>query len=189
MAKPLTIEYSGGLYPVMARGDPRDVLGRITSVATTVNGAAVTLAGNRSFRPDGLLLGQNFGNGVNELRTYDTQGQLKYQSLASADTRLYDYDANGNLKTLQSLPLVGSYTYDALDRLNLDQRTTTATTRSSFTYDANGNRKTENLGSYAYLANSNRLSSTPSGSITLDAAGNTLSDGTRSYTYNNAGHL
>ncbi len=167
---------------------PRDVLGRITAVATSVNGTAVTLAGNRSFRPDGLLLSQNFGNGVNELRTYDTQGRLTYQSLASADTRLYDYDANGNLKTLQSLPLVGSYNYDALDRLSLDQRTTTATTSSSFTYDANGNRKTENTGSYAYLANSNRLSSTPSGSITLDAAGNTLSDGTRSYTYNNAGH-
>jgi RHS repeat-associated protein len=168
---------------------PRDVLGRIMSVATSVNGTAVTLAGNRSFRPDGLLLGQNFGNGVNELRQYDTQGRLTYQSLASADTRLYAYDANGNLKGLQSLPLVGSYNYDGLDRLNLDQRTTTATTSSTFTYDANGNRQSENLGTYAYLANSNRLTSTPTGSITLDAAGNTLSDGTRSYTYNNAGHL
>ena len=166
-----------------------DLLGRITSVSTVVNSTAVTVASTRSFRPDGLLLGQNFGNGLNELRQYDTQGRLTYQSLASADTRLYGYDANGNLKGLQSLPLVGAYNYDALDRLSLDQRTTTATTSSTFTYDANGNRQSENLGSYAYLANSNRLSTTPAGSITLDAAGNTLGDGTRSYTYNNAGHL
>jgi len=167
----------------------RDVLGRITSVATSVNGTAVTVASARSFRPDGLLLGQSFGNGLNELRQYDTQGRLTYQSLGNADTRLYSYDANGNLKGLQSLPLVGSYNYDALDRLSLDQRTTTATTSSTFTYDANGNRQSENLGTYAYLTNSNRLSTTPSGGITLDAAGNTLSDGTRSYTYNNARHL
>jgi RHS repeat-associated protein len=167
----------------------RDVLGRITAVTTSVNGTAVTVASARRFRPDGLLLSQSFGNGLNEVRQYDTQGRLTYQSLASADTRLYTYDANGNLKGLQSLPLVGTYNYDALDRLSLDQRTATATTSSTFTYDANGNRQSENLGSYAYLANSNRLSSTPQGSITLDAAGNTLSDGTRSYTYNNAGHV
>jgi hypothetical protein len=97
-----------------------------------------------------------------------------YQSLASADTRVYNYDPNGNLKGLQSLPLVGVYDYDGLDRLSLDQRTTTATTSSTFTFDANGNRKTENLGSYAYLANSNRLQSTQQGAIYLDAAGNTL---------------
>lgn len=168
---------------------PRDALGRITDVSTSVNGTAATIASARSFRPDGLLLGQRFGNGLDEVRQYDLQGRLTYQSLGSADTRLYDYDANGNLKTLQSLPLVGVYGYDALDRLSQDQRTTTATTSSSFTYDANGNRQSENLGTYSYLANSNRLSTTPTGGITLDAAGNTLSDGTRSYTYNNAGHL
>jgi RHS repeat-associated protein len=168
---------------------PRDALGRITDVTGTVNGSPVTIASSRSFRPDGLLLGQTFGNGLNEVRQYDTQGRMNYQSLASADTRVYSYDPNGNLKGLQSLPLVGVYGYDALDRLNLDQRTTTATTSSTFTFDANGNRKTENLGSYAYLANSNRLQSTPQGSISLDPAGNTLSDGLRSYTYNNAGQV
>ena len=180
-----SITYPGGRVV----NTPRDVLGRITSVTTTVNGTAATIASARSFRPDGLLLSQNFGNGLNEARQYDTQGRLTYSALGSADTRLYTYDANGNLKGLQSLPQVGAYTYDALDRLSLDQRTTTATTSSAFTFDANGNRKSENLGAYTYLANSNRLSTTPAGSITLDNAGNTLSDGTRSYTYNNAGQL
>ena len=80
---------------------PRDALGRITSVATTVNGAAVTLSTNRTYRPDGLLLGQSAGNGINEVRRYNTQGQLTYQSVGTADTRLYGYDANGNLKSLQ----------------------------------------------------------------------------------------
>ena len=88
--------HSGGICPVTARGDPRDVLGLVTSVATVVGGSAVTLSSGRSYRPDGLLLGQSFGNGLNELRQYDTQGRLTYQSLGTADTRLYSYDANGN---------------------------------------------------------------------------------------------
>ena len=60
---------------------------------------------------------------------------------------------------------------------------------TQLTHDPNGNRKTENVGTYAYLANSNRLTTAPGGAITLDAAGNTVSDGTRSYTYNHAGQL
>jgi RHS repeat-associated protein len=168
---------------------PRDVLGRITAVTSSVNGSAVTLAGNRSFRPDGLLLGQSFGNGLNELRQYDTQGRLTYQSLASADTRLYGYDANGNLTSEQSLPQVGAYAYDALNRLTQDAITSTPASTLTLTYDGNGNRLSENTGSYAYLATSNRLTTTPAGSISLDAAGNTVGDGARSFVYNQAGQL
>jgi len=50
----------------------RDARGRIEVVTDTVNGAAAAIASGRSFLPDGLLLGQSFGNDLNELRQYDT---------------------------------------------------------------------------------------------------------------------
>ena len=167
----------------------RNLKGDVVAVNMTLNGVNTTLISSLSYRPDGLPLSLAFGNNLTDTRTYDTQGRLTYQSIGTADTRLYTYDANGNLTKLQSLPQVGTYTYDVLDRLKQEDRTTQGTVSSTWTYDLNGNRKTENSGTYAYLANSNRLQSTPSGTISLDAMGNTLSDGIRSYTYNNAGHL
>ncbi len=176
----------------------RDVLGRITSVATPVNGTATTVVGARSFRPDGLLLTQTFANGINEVRQYDTQGRLTYQSLATADTRLYAYDANGNLKGLQSLPQVGSYGYDALDRLTAQ---TLNTAPYAATYDPNGNRLTATApgqsARLAYAAQANRLTQVTINAVpyalTLDAAGNTTGigspQGTAGLAYNAAGRL
>jgi len=167
----------------------RDGRGNILASSMTLHGVTTPLVSGGVFRPDGLPTSRSFGNNLTDIRIYDTQGQLREQYLGSADTRLYAFDANGNLTGLQSLPQVGAYQYDALDRLKKEDRTTQATTTTNWTYDANGNRKTQNTGSYAYLANSNRLTTAPGGAISLDAAGNTLYDGTRSYTYNNAGQL
>lgn len=167
----------------------RDALGRIATATMALNGVNTTLVTAAGYRPDGLVASLAFGNGLTDTRLYDTQGRLREQYLGNADTRLYAYDANGNLTGLQSLPQVGAYTYDPLNRLSRDQITSPPTGDTTFTYDANGNRLSENTGSYAYLAGSNRLTSAPGNSISLDAAGNTLSDGIRSYSYNNAGHL
>jgi YD repeat-containing protein len=167
----------------------RDARGNIQAASMTHAGTITPLVSAASYRPDGLPTSRTFGNNLTDIRAYDTQGQLREMYLGSADTRLYAYDANGNLTGKQTLPEVGAYAYDALDRLKKEDRTTQATVTTNWTYDANGNRKTQNTGSYAYLANSNRLTTAAGSSISLDAAGNTLSDGTRSYTYNNAGQL
>jgi len=168
----------------------RDVLGRIASVTTTVNGQPQTVVGNRGYRPDGLVTAETYGNNLNATRVYDTKGQLRELYVGSVDTRLFGYDLNGNLTSTQALPQVGAYLYDALDRLTQDQITTTGTTITTFGYDANGNRTSENSGTYIYLVASNRLSSTPSGSVTVNNAGQTLSDGSgRSYIYNAAGQV
>lgn len=164
----------------------RDALGRIAGITTTVNGQAQTVVTNRGYRPDGLVTAETFGNNLNATRVYDTKGQLRELYVGSIDTRLFGYDANGNLKSEQATPQVGGYVYDALDRLTQDQLTATTT----FGYDANGNRTTENTGVYIYLPASNRLSATPSGSVTVNSAGQTLSDSSgRSYTYNAAGQI
>ncbi len=171
----------------------RDALGRIGTVTTTVNGLAQTVVAGRTYRADGLLLGQTFGNGLGEARQYDLQGRLTYQSLGSADTRVYGYDANGNLTGKQSLPEVAAYRYDALDRLTDELA---GTDHNAFSYDANGNRLTDltragQTRSHAYAAGSNRLQQRGAQTLTLDAAGNTLADrnGARAFGYDQAGRL
>jgi len=170
----------------------RDSLGRISTIATMLNGAAQNLVSARSYRADGLLLAQTFGNGLTEARQYDLQGRLIYQSLGNADIRIYAYDANGNLTNKQTLPDVASYGYDALDRLTAE---TTLTGNDAFTYDPNGNRlsgllNNGNTQAYSYEGGSNRLSRRGNKTVTLDPAGNTLSDyAGRSYEYDAAGRL
>ena len=167
----------------------RDVRGNIQAASMILNGVTTALISGGVFRPDGLPTSRSFGNGLTDIRAYDTQGRLRELYLGSADTRLFSYDANGNLTGKQTLPEVGAYTYDTLNRLKQETRTTQGAATTTWTYDANGNRKTQNTGAYAYLAASNRLTTALGSAITLDAAGNTLSDGLRSYSYNNAGQL
>ncbi|MFL6621495.1 MAG: RHS repeat-associated core domain-containing protein, partial [Sulfurifustis sp.] len=161
----------------------------ITSVSATVNGGSQNVDTSRTYRPDGLLLSQTYGNGIAETKQYDLQGRLTNQFLGSADTRVYGYDANSNLTSLQSLPQVRSYTYDALDRLTIDSITSTPSSTITLSYDPNGNRTSDGTNTYSYTANSNQLNQVGSNSITTDAAGNITNDGTNTYSYNNDGHL
>jgi RHS repeat-associated protein len=166
----------------------RNSIGQVGDVSVTVNSTSTALVSGRTYRADGLLLSQAFGNGLNEIRQYDLQGRLSYQSLGSADTRVYGYDPNSNLTSEHSLPQVGAFGYDALNRLT-QSTLTDPTASSSYGYDANGNRTSDARGSYSYLTATNRLSTAPGTSITLDPAGNMLSNGPLSFGYNNAGHL
>ncbi len=172
----------------------RDSLGRITTVSTTVNGSSQNIVSARTYRPDGLLTGETFGNGISETRQYDLQGRPTLQFLGNADTRVYSYDPNSNLTQEQSLPQVGNYMYDSLDRLNQETLTAKNTENLNYGYDANGNRSTlttnNKTGFYNYTPNSNRLVNTPQGSVTLDSMGNTLTDAQgRNFSYTNAGQL
>jgi len=172
----------------------RDALGRITEVNTTFDGQTTAITQAMSYRADGLLTGQTFGNGLAETRQYDQQGRLLGQSLANADTRAYDYDANGNLVSKQTMPNMGSYSYDALDRLTGETLSNGVVDTLAYSYDGNGNRltRTENgtTAPYSYAADSNRLTAIDAKALTLDAAGNTLTDAEgRSFTYNATGRL
>jgi RHS repeat-associated protein len=168
---------------------PRNAGGRISGVTATVNGSNQALVSGRTYRADGLLLTQRYGNGLDETRGYDLQGRLTNQSLGTADTRVSGYDANGNVTSLQNAALTGSYDYDALDRLIQDSITSLPSSGVSLGYDANGNRTSDGGGIYIYQSASNRLSQYHGQAITLDAAGNTINDGTYTYAYNNAGEL
>ena len=82
---------------------------------------------------------------------------------------------------------MAGYTYDLLNRLWTD----TDPTPLSFTYDANGNRKTGAGITYTYLPNTNRLATVAGQTITVSPNGNVLADPAngRTYTYNSANEL
>ena len=192
MNRVMSITYPDGRIATYAR----DVLGRITDVNMTVNRVATNLVNSLTYRADRLLTGQVFGNGVTESREYDLQGRLLTQTVGTTDTRIYTYDANGNVTAFTGNAASASYGYDELDRLTED---TASISTSNFTYDASGNRLTRiqdgKTLTYTYEPNTNRLdqvdTETEPKDVVLDTAGNTLSDRNtkRTFTYNNAGRL
>ncbi|MHB8348636.1 MAG: hypothetical protein ACYDHM_16115 [Acidiferrobacterales bacterium] len=94
----------------------RDALERITSVTATVHGTMVTLVTQMTWCADNLLSSETWVNGLGETRDYDYAGRLTTQTIGT-DTRVYGYDANGNLTSLQTLPAVDCYGYDRVDRI------------------------------------------------------------------------
>lgn len=171
----------------------RDAVGRIQDIGTRAapSEALVDVVSNRSYRADGLVTAQTFGNGLVESRTYDLQGRLLTQDAGTVDNQAYTYDANGNV-VARSDAETADYQYDSLDRLSQELRLTDIL---DFTYDANGNRLTRALNgaseTYTYAPASNQLTGIDGTSVVLDATGNTLSDqnGTRTFTYNQAGRV
>ncbi|WP_018079194.1 RHS repeat-associated core domain-containing protein [Thiobacillus denitrificans] len=152
----------------------RDAIGRVTAVSS--NGSS--LLSGRTYRADGLVKAQTWGNGLAETKGYDLQGRLTGWTVGTLLNRTFAYDANGNQIQKDS----NSFQYDPLDRLIGEPSQILA-------YDANSNRLLDGTGPYSYTPASNRMATGPPGSVTLDAAGNTLAYAGQSYTYNQVGKL
>ena len=183
----------------------RDAIGRVTDISVTYQGNTQSLLTGRSYRADNLSTGHTLGNGLIDARLYDLQGRLTQQDITGLFTKTYQYDANGNILSQDSIPdpvlkdkyqedgfAAPSYTYDVLDRI-IAENSTLGTLL--FTYDENGNRLNKQRNTkdrpYSYNANTNQLTSVNNKAITLDEVGNTLSDknGKRQYTYNQRNQL
>lgn len=176
----------------------RDARRQVASITTTVdsdpvaivsnlllNGSPVTLVSNRVYNADGTLRSQSFGNGLTESRIHDLAGRLKTQSIGGIESRSYDYDKNGNLTTRVNGGINATESYDTLDRLTTDNDGSAET----YTYDANGNRKTRNSATYTYTPNTNRLTAISGTSLSYDGAGNILTSGAQGFTYTGANEL
>lgn len=176
----------------------RDMIGRITDVKFEIDGVGIPILNNRLYRADGLATSNVLGNGLLDVRQYDTQGQLVAQGLGTIDSRSYQFDANGNIlnrdqRTGESSDYLGaSFVYDALDRVVAEAG---PQGRFEFTYDANGNRtskfKNDAMRYYEFGAATNRLSKANGKEVILDAAGNVLEDrkGKRAFIYDPMGRL
>jgi RHS repeat-associated protein len=139
-----------------------DSLSRLLSVlhqagGTTIDGAAyaVDAVGNRTAK-------QNLLNGVTENYTYDLIYQLTQAAQGTNVTESYAYDAVGNRLTSLTVP---SLSYNSSNEL-------LSTSRSSYTYDYNGNltSKTNSSGTTGFTWDyENRLTS-----VTLPGSGGTV---------------
>ncbi len=145
--------------------------------ATTATGLSVVLAQNITYLPmGGPLVSMNLGNGLSYSAQYDTGYRLQSFQYGSVYGQSYSRDPVGNITQITSLNNEAPryFTYDRLNRLRQE-----TPGPQQYSYDRLGNRLSHINGhqatiSYAYAADSNRLSSIDQFSRSYDSAGNTL---------------
>jgi len=151
----------------------RDAMGRITAVAAKTLGAATPtpVISTITYQPFGPPNALTYGNGVVELRSFD----LDYRLTALADA--------GNA-AIQGL----SYGYNAANDVLSITDAVTASNTQSFGYDTLDRLASASGGygalAYTYDANGNRLTENPATPITLDGLGSITG-----LAYNQAGRL
>jgi len=159
----------------------RNAQGRIQAV--TLDGANVVTG--RTYRGDGRLLSQSWGNGLSETRSYNGLGRLASYALGSVENETSTYDPAGNLTARSGSSWSIGYGYDALDRLTTDHG---GSGNRGYTYDANGNRLSKTVdgspSAYTYQASTNRLATVAGSPVTLDVEGRTTTVPSSSYGYN-----
>ena len=180
-----------------------DVTGRITQVDTTLNGSSKTLASSISYLPYGGITGLTYGNSLSLSQGYDNQ----YRSTSIVGdpvlARTYEYDANGNVTSLEddeaagneALESPGIYTYDQYTNL-LDSITWGQST-IVYDYDDNANTVSTDDRTYVYDS-SNQLIEVWDGAnqiagYTYNGAGQRIKkvtqSGTKIFHYDLRGHL
>jgi RHS repeat-associated protein len=164
--------------------------GRVTGIS--VNGTVLLSDVIRD--PFGALRQWTWGNSSLMVRTYDLDGRLK-QIDSGGDLRELDYDEAGRLignVRVGSPSLSWTYDYNDEDQLVSAQRSGAT---YGWTYDANGNRKTQTgvaATTSTIASTSNRMTSSTGAlarTYTYDAAGNIKTFSNRVLTYNNRGRL
>lgn len=178
-----------------------DSMGRISQIATTLNGVTAILASSIVYEPFGGVHSFNFGDGLTApvksyIRQRDQDGRIASYTLPGKILSI-GYDADSRISFVSDptdLANPANYTYDPLSRLTSYAQ---GTISQGYSYDADGNRISQTLGTtlsnFSYVPNSNMLASIQTGAITQtlvqDANGATTSDATRQYGYDNRGRL
>jgi RHS repeat-associated protein len=163
------------------------------SLKPTSGGAAQTVVSSTSLYPFGPDLPGHFGNGTVQSWSLDTAyrvGSVATTKTGGNVTSLaYTLDNDGNVTAVTDG--VNSANNQTLTYDNLDHLLTAAGSYGSevFTYDPNGNRKTLNGTTYAYTANSNKLTSIGGVATTENANGSLTAYNGAGFTYYNSGRL
>ncbi len=186
---PIEMTYPSGLvvnYTYDSQGRVQD----ITATRPTEN--PINIISDTEYLAFGPVKGMTYGNGLTQTLTYDQDYRLSTLTSGSALTTVldlsYDYDANGNITTIDHLnePTNNQlFSYDVLDRLS---GSTGDYGSLSYQYDPIGNRlqksTTENAQinteDYSYNTGSNQLNSV----IINPVTDNTVSN----YQYDNNGN-
>jgi RHS repeat-associated protein len=162
--------------------------------SVTLNGSPnVTILSNITYDPFGPITGWTWGNSTTASRVFDADGKLT--SITSSGQRTFGYDDAFRITGVTDVADgTKSWTlgYDLLDRLNAATKTALTI---GYTYDANGNRLSQNgtsASTYTMSGSSNKLTSTSgvlSRSYSYDAVGNTTASGATVHSYNNANRM
>lgn len=156
----------------------RDALGRVSSVSLSRGGFTLPLVDALSYLPFGPVAQIQFGNGQALTKAWD---QNYWPDAIGGGVLDYDFSTNdvGNIVTVASTSEGTQHlNYDRLDRLQ-EVRDSNLALIEAYTYDATGNRLSQQLGtqaatSYSYPATSHRLSAVGAAARGYDAVGNTL---------------
>jgi RHS repeat-associated protein len=163
--------------------------GKVTSVS--VNGTV--LVSDVIYEPFGPARQWTWGNGTLSVRTFDKDGKIA--QVDGAGLKTYSYDDAFRITGIADTndpSLSWTYGYDKLDRLTSASKTGTTL---GYTYDENGNRRTQTgsaASTFTIDPSSNRLTST-TGALArtygYDDAGNTTSFDGITFAYNNRGRM
>jgi len=177
----------------------RDAIGRVEAVHSPSSSRTEIIADQFSYRADGLIKGHRLGNAQVTQRSYDLQGRLESQSIDGIQIASYDYDANGNVLQKNDADHQRTYGYDVLDRLKSDDWLGGLLSNDwHYTYDANGNRKTQkrdqqSAETITYATLSNVLVDIGASPVQSDFSGNITnlprSTGALTLSYNQQNHL
>ena len=132
-----------------------------TRVKKVYEPSGTVFADQIAYHPSGAVAGFLAGNGQIESITFDHRGRP--DGLQSGPLQLdYDPDGVGNITKITDSrsAFTQTFGYDALDRLSAVYGSFGATT---FTYDAQGNRRTKGDVTYNYSPQTHRLDSTTGG--------------------------
>ena len=158
-----------------------------------MNGAV--LLNNVTYEPFGPVNGWSWGNSTTVSRNYDQDGKIAAINTAG-DTINFGYDNAFRITSVTDTG-TGADTWNPIGYDLLDRLTGAANTSTSYgwTYDANGNRKTQtgtSASTFTPATTSNLLSSTTGALVrtyAYDAAGNTKSYSNLGFTYNDRGRM
>jgi len=189
------LEYPSGLIIDYVR----DAIGRVEAVHSPQGTRTEIIADQFTYRADGLVTGYRLGNAQVVQKHHDLQGRLESQDLNGTQLANYQYDANGNVTQKNDTDHQRTYGYDVLDRLQSDNWLGGLTSRDwQYTYDANGNRKTQTRNSeptevLQYAPASNVLVDIDNSFVLSDTSGNitsiSRSTGNLVLSYNQQNHL
>ena len=183
----------------------RNVLGQIDSVSTTHNSQTTGLSSVHTYEPFGPLNAMTYGNGLTHTRQYDLDYRLTQLTTMNGSVHQdlgYTFDNANNITDITNTldaTRTQAFVYDELNRLT---DATGIYGDLDYSYDANGNRLTEDLNSsslktYSYdTANptdpSHHLLQTVNGGTTTysyDDNGNTTDNTDYQFTYGDNNRL
>jgi RHS repeat-associated protein len=176
-----------------------DTRGRVNQLSTTFNGTTTVLASSFVYQAFGPVKSYTFGNNT----TYSTSFDQDYRvalDISGPRSKTATYDLASNLSILSDIDITQqSYGYDANGRLiNGNDTRLVGWGALAWTYDKNGNRKTDTRNgaatAYAYTSGTDRLASvSPTGGAvqnrSYDAMGNTQTIGSSAFTYDGYGRM